>query len=340
VSFSCDLFEPLGYELEVEPVPLDEAFPAWGPSRLVSLRLRGKLRLAELLNHLYVLLPVLDNRKHYWVGEAELEKLLHAGGDWLATHPERETIARRYLKRDRRMVGEALRQLLAEEDPANDGADDPPRLAETLARARNGPLAQQRRAAIIDTLVEQGATSVLDVGCGDGRLLQDLFADSRFARIAGADVSPAALHLAAKHLHLDAFSERQRERLTLFQSSLLYRDARLRGFDALVVSEVIEHLELERLDTFARTLFGEAQPPLLILTTPNRDYNQLYPRLPAGDRRDKDHRFEWSRAEFQAWCLPVAERYDYQVRFEPVGEVHPELGASTQMAVFTLESAP
>lgn len=333
-SFLRDLFEPLGYDLEVEPVPLDEAFPCWGPSRLVSLRLHAQLRLAELLNHLYVLLPVLDDRKHYWVGEAELDKLLHAGGDWLATHPEREIIARRYLKRDRRMVGEALRQLLAGDDPDSDAEEDP-RLAATLARARTGPLAQQRRAAIIDALVEHGATSVLDVGCGDGRLLQDLFPDSRFARIAGTDVSPAALRLADKHLHLDEFSQRQRQRLTLFQSSALYRDARLRGFDALVVSEVIEHLDPERLDTFARTLFGEARPPLLILTTPNRDYNLLYPRLPAGDRRDRDHRFEWSRAEFQHWCLPVAERHGYQVRFEPVGDVHPELGASTQMAIFT-----
>ncbi|EIC23875.1 3' terminal RNA ribose 2'-O-methyltransferase Hen1 [Thiorhodovibrio frisius] len=333
-SFLRDLFEPLGYELEVEPVPLDEAFPCWGPSRLVSLRLHARLRLAELLNHLYVLLPVLDDRKHYWVGEAELDKLLHAGGDWLATHPEREIIARRYLKRDRRMVGEALRQLLAGDDPDSDAEEDP-RLAASLARARNGPLAQRRRAAIISTLVDHGSTSVLDIGCGDGRLLQDLLADSRFARIAGTDVSPEVLRVAAKMLHLDECSERQRQRLALFQSSALYRDARYRGFDALVVSEVIEHVDPSLLKTLARMLFGEAQPPLLILTTPNRDYNALYPRLPAGDRRERDHRFEWSRAEFQDWCLPVAAQYGYQVRFEPIGDPHPELGASSQMAIFT-----
>jgi hypothetical protein len=72
----------------------------------------------------------------------------------------------------------------------------------------------------------------------------------------------------------------------------------------------------------------------LVLTTPNREYNALFPSLPAGVWRHRDHRFEWSRAEFEDWCGLVAERHGYAVRFAPIGDLHPTLGPPTQMAVF------
>jgi 3' terminal RNA ribose 2'-O-methyltransferase Hen1 len=92
------IFEPLEYQLETFRQPLDERFPEWGESPYFTVTLRKTTTLSELLAHLYVLIPVFDNEKHYYIGEDELEKLLSKGEGWLAQHPAREEIARRYLK--------------------------------------------------------------------------------------------------------------------------------------------------------------------------------------------------------------------------------------------------
>jgi 3' terminal RNA ribose 2'-O-methyltransferase Hen1 len=327
------LFEPLGYSLDAVNHPLDETFPEWGASRYHTLHLRGEIRLRDLLTHLYVLIPVLDAQKHYWVAEDEVEKLLARGEGWLSGHPARELIVNRYLKYRRPLARAALEQLLAEEDPALDDEAEV-RAAEEEAVEEPLRLNEKRHGAVVAVLRATGATRVVDLGCGTGKLLRALLDEPSVERIVGVDVSYAALQIARDRLRLDRLAPRQRERIELFQSALSYRDRRLAGFDAATLVEVIEHLDEPRLRSFERVVFGEARPGAVIVTTPNREYNVKFEGLPAGRFRHRDHRFEWTRAEFEAWAGRVAAEHAYGVRFLPIGPEDPELGAPTQMAVF------
>ncbi len=329
------LFEPLGYEVEAEPMPLDDRFPEWGDSRYLSVTLKGTLRLQALLQHLYVLLPVLDDDKHYWVDEAEIEKLLRRGGDWLAAHPERELITRRYLRYSRGLTSRALAQLLEEDQPADPDAEVDAHDREEEAVEDKISLRDQRLGSVVAALKASGARRVLDLGCGGGQLLRRLLDEKSFEEIVGVDVSHGALEAASRRLRLDRMPERQRARIQLLQSSLTYRDKRLEGFDAAAAVEVIEHLDPSRVAAFERALFGAAKPGTIVITTPNVEYNVRFEGLPAGKLRHRDHRFEWNRAEFEAWANRVAERYGYAARLLPVGDVDPEVGSPTQMAVFS-----
>ncbi|MFI9784082.1 3' terminal RNA ribose 2'-O-methyltransferase Hen1 [Kitasatospora sp. NPDC051984] len=379
------LFAPLGWQVEATPVPLDESFPEWGDSRYVRLELTGTLRLADALQHLYVLLPVLDGAKHYWVAPDEVDKLLSAGQGWLADHPERALITRRYLSRRYSLTRLAMERLalarLAEaddreaeeldnavpdapEEVTTDGTADPAAdaaptqvqaqantepnaeptaepepghpAADDEATGRGGPLAVQRRTAILAALARTGAARVLDLGCGQGELVGALLKESRVTEVIGVDVSSRALTIAARRLRLDRMSERQASRVRLLQGALTYTDVRLKGYDAAVLCEVIEHLDLPRLPALEYAVFGSARPAAVVVTTPNAEYNVRWESLPAGHLRHGDHRFEWSRAEFTAWAARVADSYGYTVAFEPVGPVDPEVGAPTQLAHFRL----
>ena len=327
------LFIPLGYEIEIAEHPLDPQFPEWGTSRVMSLTLRGTVRLSDLLTHLYVLVPVLDATKHYYFAEDEIEKLLRRGEGWLALHPERELITGRYLKR-RPLVRAALVRLVAEEDPVvvEEPTEEPP--PPSPADERRQSLHDQRLAAVLDQLRQSGGRSVLDLGCGEGRLLRLLLAERQFERILGMDVAYRVLEIARDRLRLDRIPPAQAQRVTLIQGSLLYRDARLSGFDAAAVVEVIEHLDPARLAAFERVVFEFARPGTIVLTTPNAEYNVRFPTLTAGTFRHADHRFEWTRAEFQAWAERVATAHGYQVAISPVGPADPEVGAPSQLAVF------
>ena len=327
------LFEPLGYGVHAVDHPLDEQFPEWGESRYFTVELEGELRLRELLAHLYVLVPVLDAEKHYWVGEDEVEKLLRRGEGWLAGHPERELIVNRYLKYRRSLTSEALAKLLEDEEV------DPDRELETRAaeeEAVEEPLRlnEKRLGAVVSVLKARGAKRVLDLGCGSGKLVQALLKEPQFDEIVGVDISHRALESAESRLRLERLAPRQRERVRLFQTALTYRDKRLAGFDAAAVVEVIEHLDRPRLRAFERVVFEYARPGAVALTTPNREYNVRFDGLPAGGFRHRDHRFEWTRREFEDWAGEVAGRFGYGVRFLPVGPEDPEVGAPTQMAVF------
>jgi 3' terminal RNA ribose 2'-O-methyltransferase Hen1 len=331
------LFAPLGWRVAAAPVPLDPAFPEWGDSDYVALTLRGTLRLAEALNHLYVLLPVLDDAKHYWVAPDEIDKLLRAGEGWLATHPERRLVTRRYLAHRRSFTNAALARLeTAADEEAPVVAED----AELPDAVRREPLAAQRRAAVRAALAEAGASTVLDLGCGGGALLAELVGDSRYARIVGADVSVRALEMAARRLRLDRLPDRQRQRITLWQTALTYRDDRLRGFDAAVLMEVIEHIDAPRLPAVTDAVFGHARPATVVVTTPNVEFNVRYEGLAAGSLRHSDHRFEWTRREFADWAERVASEFGYRVAVRGVGEQDPKVGHPTQLALFTREGAP
>ena len=334
-SDSCGrVFEPLGYEVEAVRHPLDERFPEWGESPYFSVTVRKTTTLADLLTHLYVLIPVFDNRKHYFVGEDEMEKLLAKGEGWLARHPEKEEIARRYLRFQPSLYRMALSRLVLEEEPA-EGEDETPEKEKAEASLEK-PLSlnEQRLMTVMAALRSCGAKRVLDLGCGEGKLVRELLKDRQFEEILGMDVSVRTLEVAARHLKLERLPDNQANRVKLIHGSLMYRDKRLEGFDAASVVEVVEHLDPPRLSAFERVLFEFAKPRTVVLTTPNREYNVTWETLPAGQFRHADHRFEWTRQEFQGWANGIAARFGYAVRFLSVGPDHEALGPPTQMAIF------
>ncbi len=323
------VFAPLGWSVDARSQPLQPA--EWGDSAYLDLRLTGEFRLADALNHLYVLLPVLDDAKHYWVSTEEVDKLIRAGGDWLAGHPEKELITRRYLSHQHKLTRSALARLAEADDTEPEELDN---AVDEAGSEEHKPLAVQRREAILAVLREIGARRVGDLGCGAGALTRDLLADKQIEHVTAVDVSARALQLAARQLKLDQMPDNKRERLTIFQSSLTYRDDRLAGLDAAVLMEVIEHVDPERLPALERAVFGFAKPATILVTTPNAEYNPHFATLEPGALRHRDHRFEWTRAEFGAWAKNAARNHGYQVRFLPVGPEHPDAGPPTQLAVF------
>jgi 3' terminal RNA ribose 2'-O-methyltransferase Hen1 len=329
------LFEPLGYAVSVNPLPLDEQFPGWGESPYIALEISATVTLQTLLTHLYVLIPVLDNEKHYWVGEDEIEKLLKRGESWLGQHPEKELIVARYLKRQRSLTRVALERLAEEalpeeESRASAGDEEEQKVERPLG------LHEQRIGTVLSVLRGAAARSVLDLGCGEGKLLRHLISDHQFEKILGMDVSWRSIEIAAERLKLSQLPERQRARIEIVQGSLMYRDKRLSGFDAAAVVEVIEHLDAARLAAFERVLFEFAKPSLVVITTPNAEYNALFPTLPVGHLRHRDHRFEWSRQEFSAWAERLASAFGYKLRIQPIGPEDSAHGAPTQMGIFEL----
>jgi 3' terminal RNA ribose 2'-O-methyltransferase Hen1 len=353
-GLASQVFGPLGWDVRAEPVPREPA--AWGPSAYVDLRLTGTVRLADALNHLYVALPVLDDAKHYWVSTDEVDKLVRAGSGWLASHPEKELITRRYLAHRRALTDAALARLAESDDldpaeldnavPAPAPEAEPEETGPGTAagpgtatgpRARPGrptSLAVLRRQAVLEVLRQTGARTVGDLGCGEGTLTADLLGEGGFTRVVATDVSVRALAQAARRLRLDQLPEARRARLTIFQSSLTYRDTRLTGLDAAVLMEVIEHVEPDRLSALERAVFGFAAPRTVVVTTPNSEYNPEY-GMTDGRRRHRDHRFEWDRAEFAAWASVTGAAYGYAVRTGGVGTESPAAGPPTQLAVFT-----
>lgn len=330
-SFLRSIFEPLGYAVEATREPLDGQFPEWGDSPYFTVAIRQTMPLSRLLSHLYVLIPVFDARKHYYIGDDELEKLLAKGEGWLADHPAKDEIARRYLGNRRTLYREALSRLTPEESPEADDetGEKAEEVLETPIR-----LNDQRHQTVLAAIRDSGAKRVLDLGCGEGKFLRLLAAERQFTEIVGLDVCVRSLEIANRRLRLNYMPEREKERVKLLHGSLMYRDKRLEGFDAAAVVEVIEHLDPPRLAAFERVVFECARPRTVVLTTPNREYNPVWETLPAGQFRHADHRFEWTRQEFQEWANGVAGRFGYTVRFVPIGDDHAEYGPPTQMGVF------
>lgn len=327
------LFSPLGYAVETEGQPLDPQFPEWGDSPYYRVTLEATCRLQDLLSHLYVLIPVLDNRKHYWVGEEEIEKLLHRGEGWLSDHPDRELIVSRYLKHRSPLTRLALERL-SHEDEAD--LDDRERSRDEDEEVLEAPirLHEQRLSRVHSELDGLGARRVGDLGCGDGKLLQKLLRSGSFDKILGLDVSLRSLEHAHRRLRLEDAAPRVRERVELLHGSITYVDPRLEGLDAATLVEVIEHLDPPRLSAAERVVWGHARPASVLVTTPNREFNVRFENLRHGGFRHGDHRFEWSREEFRDWATGVADRFGYSVRFQSIGTEDPELGAPTQMATF------
>jgi len=335
-----NVFAPLGYTVTLERQPLDPRFPQWGDSEIYTVTLAGQQTVQDLLSHLYVLLPVLDNAKHYYIGADEVEKLLRRGENWLNVHPEKKVITRRYLNYRQSIVRDALAQLTLPADDTLETQEETDTRAEAQEAAKEEPLRlndlrmQAARDAVLT--LDPPARRVLDLGCGEGRLLKMLLTERTVTEIVGVDVASRVLEFAAAHIHLDQMSERQKQRIKLIQGSVVYRDDRFLDFDAALMIEVIEHLDPPRLNAMEQNIFGYARPRRLIVSTPNREYNAVWESLPAGNMRHRDHRFEWNRAEFQEWANHNAAKYSYAVTFQPIGPEHEQYGAPTQMAVFNL----
>ncbi len=331
-SLIRQFLEPLGYQVEVEQHMLDEKFPQWGSSKHFSVTLTQEVKLSELLTHLYVLIPALDNDKHYYVSQDEVDKLLARGQDWLPEHPAKDKIVSRYLKNLKSLSRQANRLLAPElEDQESHEAMPEP----AVVKERKANLHRQRLELAVKKLCESGASSVIDLGCGEGKLVRMLLKKGQFSKIGAMDISYSELGKAKERLHWDDMAPRQKERIDLFQGSLMYRDKRLAGFDAAALIEVIEHLEEDRLQAFVRVLFEYARPGTVVLSTPNVEYNSLFENLQEGILRHDDHRFEWSRKQFESWANKVCQNHNYRVEFFTVGEVHHEVGAPSQMGVFT-----
>jgi 3' terminal RNA ribose 2'-O-methyltransferase Hen1 len=322
-----DLFEPLGWTVEVAAIE---------GGAFVTLRLTGRARLQALLNHLYVLIPVLDDDKHYWVGDDEVAKLMKRGEGWLQDHPCRDLIVRRYLIHRRGLARAALERLAPEtrEEAAEPDARQPQReeALETPMR-----LNDERMAAVVAALKSSGASSIADLGCGEGKLLQRLVRERWVDSLVGVDAAARDLERASRRLKLDIASGPREGRVRLLHGSLTYRDARWEHCEAAALVEVVEHLEPDRLPALAKVVFGAARPATVVVTTPNAEYNALFPNLPAGAFRHPDHRFEWTRGEFAAWCEGVATTHGYRVELSGIGTVDEQLGSPTQMAVFSRE---
>jgi 3' terminal RNA ribose 2'-O-methyltransferase Hen1 len=326
------LFEPLGYAVSLERHQLDSKFPEWGDSKYFTLHLKNTITTKELLSHLYVLIPTLDNDKHYFVSQNEIEKLLQRGEGWLKNHPEKEQIIRRYLINLNSLSRQALERLSEGED-IGDLNDE--LIEKTEAQKRFESLHDKRIKLVVEKLVESGAERVLDLGCGEGKLLRQLIKNKQFTEIIGMDISYNELLKAKERLHFDEMSPKQKERIKLFQGSLTYKDNRLEGFDAAAIVEVIEHMDINRLIAFERVVFEFARPKTVILTTPNHEYNIMWSSLDKEEMRHEDHRFEWSRKEFKEWATTVAEKYNYNLEHLTIGDEIESIGAPSQMAIFT-----
>ena len=322
-----ELFEPLGYKVSAEKHLIDSAFPEWGESRYFTLTLANTITLQKLLSHLYVLIPVCDNDKHYWVGEQEVEKLLEKGKDWLQAHPKKELITQRYLKYQKRLMNQALETLL--KDEASEINDEDVTM-EPVIRAHD-----LRLQAVLQELLDSGSKRVVDLGCGEGKLLKLMMGEKQFEFILGVDVSYRSLEIAKDKLKMDRLPTKQQQRIELIQGALTYRDKRIEGFEAATLVEVIEHLDEPRLASLERVVFEFAKPRLIIVTTPNSEYNIKFPNFEQGQMRHADHRFEWNREQFKSWGNGLSEKYGYSVIYKAIGEEDQEVGALTQMALFT-----
>lgn len=323
------MFEPLGYLVQLERHILDDKFTSWGDSKYFTLKLSHTITLKELLSHLYVMIPALDNDKHYFVSQNEIEKLLEKGKGWLANHPEKEQITKRYLFNLHSLSRQALERL-----HDNDESLEPEKEINKEEVKKKETLHQQRLKLVLEKLKKSGAKRVLDLGCGEGKLIRMLLKEKQFSNITGMDVSYQELTRCKDRLHWDEMAPRQKERINLFQGALTYKDKRLEGFDAAAIVEVIEHMDENRLKSFERVVFECAKPKTIVLTTPNGEYNVLFENMEDNTMRHTDHRFEWSRKEFETWANQVAKNNNYSVQFFPIGEENEKVGAASQMAIF------
>ncbi|MNO19253.1 RNA repair, ligase-Pnkp-associating, region of Hen1 [compost metagenome] len=345
-----ELFTALGYEVLLERGNAEYTFDLKSRSSVRYIRLKGKQTLQTALRQLFVLIPALDDYKHYYISDDEVDKIRRYGEGWLEDHPQRGLI----LKRSLRFAG-AIRQydsLMKSGDhqeetyaleEASGGTAREASLASPEAAAATGAeaapkvrLNDLRYAAIADVVENLSLRrSIVDFGSGEGKL------SARLSSVPGVREIKAVEPSATAQLRaLDRFAKLEGragvpvpEPVT---GSLFYYDESLRSKDVMILCEVIEHIDEYRLGRVMDTIFHEYAPGTLIITTPNKEYNEVY-EMDQEEMRHGDHRFEWSREAFAAWCSRWTEAYNYSVRLSGIGGFAQDYGYPTQMAIFSKE---
>ncbi|MGE6488602.1 3' terminal RNA ribose 2'-O-methyltransferase Hen1 [Paenisporosarcina sp. NPDC076898] len=310
-----NLFEPIGYEVTINRPEIEYSFPIKTKSSARYLSIKGMKTLQEGLRHLFVLIPVIDNYKHYFIDEKEIEKLERYGEGWLDQHPLRDLIYRQALR---------FKEIYSLVE--NSSKDE--KKVEPVKKVRLNELRYEK---IVNTVSQMKPRSVIDFGSGEGKLSVQLGFVEGITEILAVEPSEAASLKA-----LERFNKvKNKEKFVipeLLWGSLFYYDERLKDKDVIILCEVIEHIDETRLPKAMDTLLDDYQPPALIITTPNREYNELYDM--EEHLRHNDHRFEWTRAEFRQWCTERNHSNDYELQFDGIGEEHASHGFPTQMCIF------
>jgi 3' terminal RNA ribose 2'-O-methyltransferase Hen1 len=321
------MFEPLGWDVTVESTPLDVPGARW-ESDLHTVTIKGYATVQDALTQLYVLLPALDPQRHYFYDEAEVDKLMEKSRNWLAGHPARHLIVNRYLSKSRELREAATQQL--DEDAPIDEVEGG--VFEELV-----PAHEKRHQKIVDLVRDSGFRKIVDLGCGEGKLLERLLAIPGDIAIVGVEPALRDLDKAKRAVSRNP-AKQMDPRVKLRHGSILYADETLKGFDVAILSEVIEHIEPERLEHAERCIFGFMQPQKVVVTTPNADFNIAF-HIEPGKFRHSDHRFEWSVAEARAWCDRIASTYGYTYEFDGAGGYEEPFGHLSHFIVFEKASA-
>jgi len=291
-----NIWEPLGYEVTINTMT--------DAKRARFLTLTNTITLKKALQQIFILIPVMDDYKHYFIDEAERERLENYGEGWLETHPMREFIYKKALR---------FKQLYMSEE-------------ENEQKVNKPSLNTRRYETIADAVTALKPKTVIDMGAGEGKLSMLLAQIDSITNLYSVDPSNHALARMQKR-----FADQQFAAAPIIKwGSLYYEDKEFTEADVFILCEVIEHIDEERLPQIMHLITQNYTPKHLIITTPNAEYNTVY-ELEV--MRHDDHRFEWDRKQFEAWCKAVAPNYDLQ--FEGIGSVHEQYGAPTQMCIMT-----
>ncbi|WP_075619063.1 3' terminal RNA ribose 2'-O-methyltransferase Hen1 [Paenisporosarcina indica] len=310
-----ELFEPIGYQVTITRPEIDYSFQMKEKSSVSYISLKGTKTLQDGLRQLFILIPVIDNYKHYFIDEKEIEKLERYGEGWLEAHPMRDMIYR-----------QALRFKEVYSQVENTNLEE--KIEEPSEKIRLNDLRYER---IVETVSLMKPKSIVDFGSGEGKLSVRLGFVTGVKEILAVEPSESATLKALRRFEKVTNKEGFVVPETLW-GSLFYYDERLKGKDVMILCEVIEHIDEYRLPKVLDTILHDYQPGALIITTPNREYNMVYDM--DDHFRHNDHRFEWTRAEFYQWCNERNLRESYDLHFDGIGEEHETQGFPTQMCVF------
>ncbi|GAF20898.1 HEN1 C-terminal domain [Bacillus sp. JCM 19047] len=306
------LFEPIGFSVSTVFAEQKAPLSIKDRSSAQMITLKGRTTLQKGIRQLFVLIPVLDDYKHYFIDEKEVDKMKRYGEGWLENHPERAYIYEKALRF--KAIYEHTQQ------------KDVQPVKETMIR-----LNDKRYETIIQKVSDlHQKASVVDLGSGEGKLTVKLGYVKGIKELLAVEPSEMAMTRALRQ-----FTKRTKEleflQPTPLRSSLFYYDNRLQNKDVIILCEVIEHIEEFRLPKMMKMILSDYRPQTLFISTPNYEYNQLY-NLGEGYRHP-DHRFEWTRDQFQTWCQAVNTGF-YNLEFTGIGEEHRQFGHPTQLCHF------
>lgn len=309
-----DLFEPLGYMVEITYGAVDYQMNLKRKSTARFVTIKGMTTLQKGLQQLFVLIPVLDDYKHYYIDEKEVDKMERYGEGWLDQHPQRELIVRKAL---RFKDVYSLLEKKKEQD------------FKTERKIRLNDRRYEKLVQYVQQLPYR--ESIVDFGSGEGKLSEKLGFVNGVKEILAVEPSESESLKALKR-----FEKVVKDKNFLLpkqmMGSLFYYDERLKNKDVMILCEVIEHIDMDRLPKIMKTILQDYLPKALLITTPNMEYNQVYDM---GDGyRHHDHRFEWTRAEFKSWCESQDKKNEYELTFDGIGEEHAVYGHPTQMCLF------